>query len=188
AASHFTADPLVRATTAPLTLQVRGRAQGRENWDMCGDYVLAGTHFGRPAYQKPGTAMTIRFWPPRSRWLIDRNGFQASDACVAFTDSSDAEHPGNSSSLWYVFESSRGLHLSDPYVDIIVPACLGGGDADASSLEGFEQEAPLSSLYLTQQKLLMHEQQLREQEAAAKDASFTSLDGGIRFQRGMFGA
>ncbi|CAE7790431.1 unnamed protein product, partial [Symbiodinium sp. CCMP2456] len=74
----FIADPEVRCTTAPVALQVCGRAR-RENEFINGDYQLAGIHLGRVFYHKPGSQTVIRFWPPRNRWLIDGNGLQPSD-------------------------------------------------------------------------------------------------------------
>merc|ERR1712061_686940 len=85
-----------------------------ENADIEGEYKLIGTHLGRPAYQKPGTSIAIRFWAPMSRWVIDRDGLRNVDFCVAYADSAmDSEDPCMLSAIWYVFESSRGEFLAD---------------------------------------------------------------------------
>jgi len=116
-------DPWVRATTAPLVLRLRGRDAARENGDIAGDYVLAGTHLGYPAYQQSGSQMAIRYWPPMRRWVVDRCGLRNSDSCVAYADSAgDAEHPNTADCLWHVFETSRGIHLADPGLTLAVPA------------------------------------------------------------------
>jgi len=116
-------DAAVRATTAPLAMQVVGREPTRENGDIVGEYLLAGTCCGRPAYAKSGSRMAIRFWAPMSRWVIDREGLRHSDHCVAYADDpGEAEHPASERGAWHVFESSRGLHLADPGVAVAVPA------------------------------------------------------------------
>jgi len=111
-------DPLVRATTAPLALKVTGRDELRENGDIVGEYLLAGTHGGRPAYLKRGTRMVIRYFG--SRWVIDREGLRHSDNCVAYADDrDDIDHPAGASP-WHVYESSRGAHLEDRQVEVEV--------------------------------------------------------------------
>lgn len=117
-------DPWVRSTTAPLVLRVAGRDPLRENGDINGDYALAGTHLGRPAYQKPGQSFALRYWPPMRRWVIDREGLRNADTCVAYADEAveDTDHPASPGCVWHVFESSRGCHLADPRVSVTVPA------------------------------------------------------------------
>jgi len=111
-------DPLVRATTAPLALRVSGRDATRENCDICGDYVMAGTHGGRPAYLKSGTRTALRYWS--RRWVIDREGLRCSDNCVAYVeDPDDTEHPVGLAP-WCVYESSRGHHLTDRSMRVAV--------------------------------------------------------------------
>lgn len=120
-AGRHVPDPWVRATTAPLALHVCGRDPVRENCDIDGEYMLVGTHCGRPAYVKNGTRLAIRYWAPMRRWVIDREGLRNSDLCVAYADDlGEAEHPGNSGP-WHVFESSKGCHLADPHVAVVVP-------------------------------------------------------------------
>jgi len=115
----FVSDAEVRCTTAPLALQVSGRAR-RENEFINGDYQLAGIHLGSVFYQKPGSQTVIRYWPPRNRWLIDGNGLQPSDACSAFADCAPgAEYPGDLSSPWFVYETTRGSHLPDLAVTVV---------------------------------------------------------------------
>lgn len=117
--SRFLLDPQVRCTTAPLSIQVAGRAFSRENQFMNGEYLLAGTDLGRVFYQKLGTHTVIRFWPQRSRWLIDGMGLQRTDACSAFADClPDSEFPGDVCSVWYVYESTRGCHFSDAAIAV----------------------------------------------------------------------
>uniref|UniRef100_A0A7S4TAI7 Uncharacterized protein n=1 Tax=Alexandrium monilatum TaxID=311494 RepID=A0A7S4TAI7_9DINO len=116
------ADLWVRATTAPLMLRVSGRSAVRENGDIDGDYVLAGTHLGRPAYRRPGSSFAIRYWPAMRRWLIDREGLRNADTCVAYAEGpAGAEHPASSGFQWFVYETSRGRHLADPSVTVSVP-------------------------------------------------------------------
>jgi len=114
--SHIS-DPCVRATIAPTMVQVRGRDAGRENGDITGDYEIAGTHLGRPAYQKRGSRMAIRYWPPMQRWVIDREGMRTTDTCVAFADCPATEHPA-CDLVWHVYETARGCHLADLSVKI----------------------------------------------------------------------
>mmetsp|Transcript_51685 Transcript_51685/g.160020 ORF Transcript_51685/g.160020 Transcript_51685/m.160020 type:complete len:519 (+) Transcript_51685:80-1636(+) len=115
-------DPWVRVTTAPLALRVSGRGSARENGDIDGDYMLAGTHIGRAAYRKIGSGVAIRYWQPMRRWIVDREGLRNTDCCVAYADgAANAEHPASTGSVWHVFETSRGCHIADPRVTICVP-------------------------------------------------------------------
>lgn len=117
-AARHTFDPLVRGTTASLAVRVTGRESQRENGDIVGEYVLAGTHGGRPAYVKSGTRIALRFWAPARRWVIDREGLRNSDHCVAYADDpGESEHPCIPGP-WYVYESSRGCHLADTMVTV----------------------------------------------------------------------
>jgi len=115
-------DPSVRCTVAPLAVQVLGREPGRENGEIGGDYVLCGTHCGRPAYSKPGTTLAIRYWAPMSRWVIDVHGLRNSDCCCAFVD--DLGGVSEDPTLlrpWHVYASSRGCHVPDPGMVVVVP-------------------------------------------------------------------
>eukprot|EP00440_Ansanella_granifera_P060491 gb/GFBE01065565.1/.p1 GENE.gb/GFBE01065565.1/~~gb/GFBE01065565.1/.p1 ORF type:complete len:497 (+),score=55.70 gb/GFBE01065565.1/:1-1491(+) len=167
--STFVPDPWVRCTTAPLALQVRGRAAGRENGFLNGEYVLIGTHNGRPAYQKRGSNIVIRHWPP-NRWLIDCGGLRVSDACTAWAESSpDSAHPADRCSVWYVWESCRGCHVQDPCIDVLPLAFAAGDDA----IGGADRVAAGGLLV-----------QPKQQEAYG----FLAQQGGIRQYRSLYGA
>lgn len=174
-------DPAVCATCAPLALQVRGRAPDRENGDINGDYVLVGAHCGRPAYQKTGTLLVIRYWPPMNRWVISRQGFQATDACVAFAEGMpDATYPAEICSQWHVYESSRGCHLPDPYVQLRMST--GDDSLRASTSLDLAHQLPLSMQQLQQWRSAADVAQ-----ASRKDVSLDA-GAGIRLQQGFFGA
>lgn len=115
-------DPSVRSIVAPLAVQVAGRDVHRENSDINGEYMLAGTQNGRPAYCKAGSNFAIRFFPPLGRWVIDREGLRNVDTCVAYADMPDSQHPAKAGIVWHVFETSRGLHMADPNVSVVVPS------------------------------------------------------------------
>lgn len=83
--------------------------------------MLAGTHNSRPAYSKAGSNFVIRFFLPMGRWVIDREGFRNADTCVAFADMPDSQHPAEAGVEWNVFETSRGLHMADLNVSVVVP-------------------------------------------------------------------
>jgi len=172
----FIADPEVRCTTAPLALQVCGRAR-RENEFINGDYQLAGIHLGRVFYHKPGSQTVIRFWPPRNRWLIDGNGLQPSDACSAFADcTTDGEYPGDLSSPWSVYETARGSHLPDLQVTVIP---LGSGEEQ----HGLPNESVLSST-MGPQGTPWHP---AHRDAVMKDVSGTRSQS-IGNRQGLYGA
>jgi len=113
-------DPNVRSTTAPLAVQVIGRDHTRENGSIVGEYLLCGTHGGRPAYVKPNSTIAIRYWLPMHRWIIDLQGLRMSDCCTAFVDD-----PGRVSEdptrlrTWHVFSKSRGCHTADPNLVVV---------------------------------------------------------------------
>ncbi|CAJ1327127.1 unnamed protein product [Effrenium voratum] len=164
---NFLLDQGVCCTTAPPSLQVSGRAGWRENEFINGEYALAGTYLGRVYYQKPGTHIVIRFWPPRSCWLIDGLGLQPSDACSAFADClADSESPADVCSSWLVYEATRGSHLADPCV-AVSPS---GDDGSAQMDEQMLCSSMCSS-------------QCREE---AKDSS--SFHSSILHHRGLYGA
>mmetsp|Transcript_60562 Transcript_60562/g.173674 ORF Transcript_60562/g.173674 Transcript_60562/m.173674 type:complete len:500 (+) Transcript_60562:92-1591(+) len=113
-------DTMVRSTTAPLAVKVCGRDPGRENGDIVGDYMLCGTHCGRPAYMKQGTTLAIRYWPPAGRWIIDVHGLRNTDCCSAFVDDLGgvSEDP-TCLKTWQVYAKSRGCHVPDPSLVVL---------------------------------------------------------------------
>eukprot|EP00929_Paragymnodinium_shiwhaense_P025924 TRINITY_DN15552_c0_g1_i2.p1 TRINITY_DN15552_c0_g1~~TRINITY_DN15552_c0_g1_i2.p1 ORF type:complete len:485 (-),score=47.01 TRINITY_DN15552_c0_g1_i2:335-1789(-) len=141
------ANPWVCCTTAPLRLRVQGRDSSRqENGAICGDYELCGTMHGRAAYQKWGTTFGIRYFAPRSSWLIDFRGLRDSDECTAYTEHAvDSEHPAGAT-RWNVFETSRGTYLEDPQLNIVVPEDAPGGWREARRFCRSRQQA-LSSIW-----------------------------------------
>jgi len=101
--------------TCPPVLQVVGRTPTRENGDICGEYHLVGIRWGRAAYQKRGSSMAIRYFVPLQRWVIDRDGLQDSDCCVAWAQETmlNQPHPGDARLMWYVWENVSGSHVQD---------------------------------------------------------------------------
>jgi len=113
-------DPCVRATSAPLKLQVTGRGPAQENGDISGEYFLVGLHKGWPAYQKKGSTMAIR--KERSRWVIDREGLRDSLMCVAYASATPGfQHAGDGGSQrWHVYESRSASHALDLSIQVRV--------------------------------------------------------------------
>lgn len=116
-------DSNVLVTTAPASFTVTGRDLRRENSEVNGEYTLAGTHCRRPIYQKPGSRTCICFWQQLGRWLIVPDSLSlysaAAQGCVAWAEStSEAEHPGQASSGWHVYESTRGCYILDAFVTV----------------------------------------------------------------------
>mmetsp|Transcript_73715 Transcript_73715/g.130142 ORF Transcript_73715/g.130142 Transcript_73715/m.130142 type:complete len:512 (+) Transcript_73715:58-1593(+) len=174
-------DSSVRSTIAPDSLQVFGRAEGRENSLINGVYELVGSHCGRPAYIKPGTQVALRFWPPRSRWLIDTEGLRNTDACSAFMESHPySEHPADTCSSWRVYESARGCHLEDACIGVAVCTRRGGIEASEAN-----QGIASHQQQLQQQLLLQHQYE----QACSKDAMLAAQSAnGVRLQQNFFGA
>eukprot|EP00428_Durinskia_dybowskii_P025399 CAMPEP_0170241890 /NCGR_PEP_ID=MMETSP0116_2-20130129/20716_1 /TAXON_ID=400756 /ORGANISM="Durinskia baltica, Strain CSIRO CS-38" /LENGTH=533 /DNA_ID=CAMNT_0010492735 /DNA_START=24 /DNA_END=1622 /DNA_ORIENTATION=- len=108
----------------PEVVQVAGRAATRENSSLCGEYLFAGMHAGRPAYRKRGSDTAIRYHPSHRRWVIDRDGLRDSDICVAYADaiasrcSGPALHPADSGLQWHVWETPAAAHVLD--MDLVV--------------------------------------------------------------------
>lgn len=109
-------DPHMRATTGPRRVWVQGRSG--ENSDIVGEYLLAGTHCGWPFYQKLGDSHVIRYYPPGKSWLIDREGLQSCDMCVAHCEALD-EHPAFPGARWHVFETGRGCFMADEMLGVV---------------------------------------------------------------------
>lgn len=114
-------DPELLVTAAPSVVQVIGRACGKENWALNGEYRLVGLHQGRPAYQKTGKFKhAIRYWEPGDRWLIDLEGLREVDVCNAYADAGGSLHPGNANLTWHVWDSQRSVHIRDPGLRALV--------------------------------------------------------------------
>lgn len=108
----------------PSSFHIVGRAAGRENADLCGEYVYAGSHAGRPAYLKRGAATAVRYAPRCGRWVIDRHGLRDSDVCVAFADDDGSQHPARVELLWHIWDSRSEAVCDRPRVRI--PRCTQG--------------------------------------------------------------
>merc|ERR1719491_665109 len=118
-------DARVCATTAPRSIRVHGRAAGRGNSDICGNYSLAGSIDGHPFYQQQGSNCMIYYLSSFRRWVINRSGNGATGMCLAYADSPAwMDHPASVLSLWYVYENSRGQHMPDQ--DVSVDVCDAG--------------------------------------------------------------
>lgn len=113
-------DLCVRATSAPVKLQVSGRGVTQENGDICGEYFLVGLHKAWPAYQKKGVAMAIR--REKNRWVIDREGLRDSLMCVAYANATPGfQHAGDGGSQrWHVYESRSASHALDLAIQVRV--------------------------------------------------------------------
>jgi len=114
-------DPELIVTSAPSAVTVVGRACGKENWALNGQYKLVGLHQGRVAYQKTGRHNhAIRYWARGDRWLVDLEGLRDVDVCNAYADSHGSAHPGSPGLLWNVWDSSRGAHVKDTSMHALV--------------------------------------------------------------------
>lgn len=100
--------------TFPEVVRVVGRRGDRENASLNGEYKITAMYSGKPVYQKPGTTVIIRYWPPEARWLIDREGNRQSNVCNAFAEQRRARHPAEEDLIWRVWESSQSRHMVDP--------------------------------------------------------------------------
>eukprot|EP00928_Gymnodinium_smaydae_P088833 TRINITY_DN72881_c0_g1_i1.p1 TRINITY_DN72881_c0_g1~~TRINITY_DN72881_c0_g1_i1.p1 ORF type:complete len:539 (-),score=110.91 TRINITY_DN72881_c0_g1_i1:49-1575(-) len=119
---RYVPDQWVCVTQAPLQLRVRGRCPQSENGIICGDYFMVGSFAGRAAYQKPGSQCVIRYHPASARWVISGKGINFSEECVAYAERApSSEHPAGAGP-WHVFETSRGCHVEDRFVNVTVPA------------------------------------------------------------------
>jgi len=112
-------DPEFLVTAAPAAVQVVGRANGRENAAINGEYRLRGLHQGKVAYQRVGSKAAIRYWALGDRWLIDLDGLRDLDICNAFADARGSTHPGVPNLVWHVWDSSRGKHTVDTSLQAI---------------------------------------------------------------------
>lgn len=106
-------DPELLVTAVPLQIQIVGRASGKENCDLNGEYKLIGLHQGRVAYIKEDKGHAIRYWAIGDRWLIDLEGLRDIDTCNGYTDARGTLHPGNPAFTWHVWDSTRGRHILD---------------------------------------------------------------------------
>jgi len=119
-------DPELLVTSAPSTIQVVGRACGKENWALNGEYRLIGLHQGRVAYQKVGKQKhAIRYWAIGDRWLVDLEGIRDVDVCNAYADARGVRHPGVPGLTWHVWDSAKGRHSVDTCLQsLIAPAVI----------------------------------------------------------------
>lgn len=120
ASRRHVADPEFLVTVAPKAVQVMGRANGKENSALNGEYTLMGLHQGRVAYRKLNTKHVIRYWATGDRWLIDLNGLRDVDVCNAYADARGASHPGDPALCWHVWDTQRGRHIADACLQSLV--------------------------------------------------------------------
>jgi hypothetical protein len=113
-------EPDVMSTSAPLLIELRGRAASRDNSDINGEYRLIGATGGFPIYEQVGTRTSIYHSTPRNRWIGDRQGLRDSDCCTAYADGF-GEHPADVQ-CWCVFESSRAAFVPDPLLSVVALA------------------------------------------------------------------
>mmetsp|Transcript_101635 Transcript_101635/g.292770 ORF Transcript_101635/g.292770 Transcript_101635/m.292770 type:complete len:480 (-) Transcript_101635:51-1490(-) len=113
-------DPEMLVTACPASIQVIGRAAGRENFALNGTYKLIGLHSGKVAYQKEGERHCIRYWALGDRWLLDLEGLRDVDVCNAYADAHGGSHPGTPGLTWYVWDTARGKHVLDSTLQSIV--------------------------------------------------------------------
>jgi len=116
-------EPQVRCTTAPLALEVIGRAQFDENADIVGCYNLHGTFNEKPLYVKHGTQMVLRYNAMHRAYVISRRGLTQDSSCIAFADNSeDVDHPAQlTGQVWHVWQMQRGKHMLDQNLLVRVP-------------------------------------------------------------------
>lgn len=104
----------VPSSHCPRKLYIVGRHPEKQNGDICGEYICTGARHGRAVYQKPETGMAIRWWPPMSRWLIDREGVREAEVCVAYADDTrDCEHPAQTDLVWHIWDPVEQHHVRD---------------------------------------------------------------------------
>lgn len=115
AAEAHVADADIAAVNCPGTLSLIGRAEGRENHAVVGEYDLAGVHHGRPAYRQRCGDAVLRYHAPEGRWLLAAAG-AAGNVCSAFADGSAAAHPACGELAWHFWEVRRSAFVADPAV------------------------------------------------------------------------
>lgn len=174
-------DPSVYSTTAPKMLQVWGRAHGRENQCINGDYILEGGHCGRPLYRMQEPETFIRYYPPGKSWIIS-SSFREGGACIAWASCRrNSEYPGDLCSCWNVHESSRGAFLPDPALHVCdstsagehVPTCM---DDD--------RHAPIHSI----QELQMSQRHMEPDWQTLAHKTGSPSMSSVMLRRGCFGA
>ncbi|CAL1148965.1 unnamed protein product [Cladocopium goreaui] len=141
-------DPEFLVTAAPGTIQVLGRASGKENWALNGEYKLIGLHQGKVAYQKAGkfkhaisswiarvvpetpTPASFQksargYWRVGDRWLIDLEGLRDVDICNAYADAQSTSYPGEIRLSWHIWDSTRQRHVLDSSLcTLVTPSCI----------------------------------------------------------------
>mmetsp|Transcript_106887 Transcript_106887/g.189964 ORF Transcript_106887/g.189964 Transcript_106887/m.189964 type:complete len:456 (+) Transcript_106887:31-1398(+) len=139
-------DPEFLVTAAPSAIQVLGRASGKENWALNGEYKLVGLHQGKVAYQKAGKFKhAIRYWRIGDRWLIDLEGLRDVDVCNAYADAQGTSFPGESRLNWHIWDSTRQRHVADSGLcTVVTPSCIELVGREAPK----ENEAMIGSYHL----------------------------------------
>lgn len=143
-AGRHVADPEFLVTPAPESIQVIGRATGKENAAMNGEYTLLGLHQGKVAYQKKGTRHTIRYWSRTDRWLIDMDGMRHLDVCNAWADARGTRHPGNPSLCWHIWDTDKKRHT----VDIQVQCLVAPRVVELVGRDGLKENASMNGSYV----------------------------------------
>lgn len=113
---------LASVRSPPSSIHVLGRSSERENADICGEYARVQSHQGRPAYRLCGGKTMIYNHPSASRWIINREGIQTSDVCVAYADDTDAisaAHPAHRRLIWNVWNASSNAHMPAPEILVL---------------------------------------------------------------------
>lgn len=113
-------DPEMLVTSAPASIQVVGRAAGRENFALNGEFFLIGLHQGRVAYKKKNSPHAIRYWALGDRWLIDLDGLRNVDVCNAYADAHGTGHPGAVGLQWHVWDTDKKRHVCDSTLQSVV--------------------------------------------------------------------
>lgn len=113
----------------PASIWVHG-CEGRENADICGEYVRNGSHHGQAVYQQQGACTTtvIKYSLDFRRWVINREGLVDRESCAAYAedvDSAGSRHPWNVALTWYVCDSrGQGFVADSGFAVLDVPASL----------------------------------------------------------------
>lgn len=110
----------VRVFDVPLAITVCGRDARRDAaMEINGDYFLACTNAGLPAYQKNASDIFISYLPTHRRWTLGK-GLCNPGSVFAYADKPPGQdHPSGLGIVWHVFEGARGEFLADPAIAVL---------------------------------------------------------------------
>jgi len=119
AAQAHVPDAEVIAISAPRSLTIVGRAGGRENDSVNGQYNFNSVFHGRPTYVHSRGDLGIRYVKEEHRWIIAVLG-QGNSCCIAFAEASMFDHPGHIELDWMFWESIYRRFCPDPQTRAVI--------------------------------------------------------------------